>query len=240
MPCTESPVPEDPVPKGPVCHDTTQTHNSLLVKHTHTLTCWFTRLANDQCRHTHTNIHTQTINADTRTLMLQPYQMPYVKLLWYLHNCISFNCKYYRSFTSNVCLISTYTRKLKDVNRTLSWQWKVQRRSLGPINVYGFPSSQYAGVQHVCTLTAASCKRTCQRKQLPFERIKITLRQLRTSLELNPVNTGVLRIDLQRHLLHTRKAHLSRICNDFKPNYTQQLRSTTLAKKHKQQQQKMK
>ena len=64
---------------------------------------------------THTNKHTQTINADTRTLMLQPYQMPYVKLLWYLHNCISFNCKYYRSFTSNVCLISTYTRKLNDV-----------------------------------------------------------------------------------------------------------------------------
>ena len=53
MPYTESPGPEDPVPKGPVCHDTTQTHNSLLVKHTHTLTCWFTRLANDQCRHTH-------------------------------------------------------------------------------------------------------------------------------------------------------------------------------------------
>jgi len=83
MPYTESPGPEDPVPKGPVCHDTTQTHNSLL--------------------------------ADTRTFMLQPYQMPYVKLLRYLHNCISFNCKYYRSFTSNVCLISTYTRKLSDV-----------------------------------------------------------------------------------------------------------------------------
>ena len=63
-------------------------------EHTHTLTCWFTRLANDQCRHTHTNTPPQTINADTRTLMLQPYQMPYVKLLWYLHNCISFNCKY--------------------------------------------------------------------------------------------------------------------------------------------------
>jgi len=61
---------------------------------------------------THTNKHTQTINADTRTFMLQPYQMPYVKLLRYLHNCISFNCKYYRSFTSNVCLISTYTRKI--------------------------------------------------------------------------------------------------------------------------------
>ena len=136
--------------------------------------------------------------------------MPYVKLLWYLHNCISFNCKYYRS-----C-------------------------SLCPENVCGFPSSQYAGVQHVCTLTAASCKRTCLRKQLLFERIKITLCQLRTSLELNPVNTGVLRIDLQRHLLHTRKAHLSRICNDFKPNNTQQLRSPTLAKKHKQQQQKIK
>ena len=125
-------------------------------------------------------------------------------------------------------------------NQTLSWQWKVQRRSSCPINECGFPSSQYAGVQHVCTLTAASCKRTCQCKQLLFERIKITLRPLGTNLELNPVNTGVLRIDLQRHLLHTRKTHLSRICNDFKPNYMQHLRSTILAQKHKQQQQKMK
>ena len=124
-------------------------------------------------------------------------------------------------------------------NQTLSWQWKVQRRSLCPINVCGFPSSQYDGVQHVCTLTAASCKRTCQCKQLLFERIKITLR-LRTNLELNPVNTGVLRIDLQGHLLHTRKTHLSRICNDFKPNYMQHLRSTILAQKHKQQQQQQK
>jgi hypothetical protein len=107
---------------------------------------------------------------------------------------------------------------------------------LAPINDYGFPSSQYAGVQHVCTLTAASCKRTCLRKQLLFERIMITLRQLRTSLELNPVNTRVLRIDLQRHLLHTRKAHLSRIYNDFKPNSTQQLQSQKPEKKHKQQQ----
>ena len=35
MPYTESPGPEDPVPKGPVCDDTSQTHNSLLVKNTH-------------------------------------------------------------------------------------------------------------------------------------------------------------------------------------------------------------
>ena len=87
---------------------------------------------------TNTNKHTQTINADTRTLMLQPYQMPYVKLLWCLHNWISFNCKYYRSFTSNVCLMSTYTRKLNDVKSNAFLTMKSSTPQLVPNKCLGF------------------------------------------------------------------------------------------------------
>ena len=88
MPYTMYQGPEDPVPKRSAWNDTPQSHNLLLMKHTHTHSpddsrdsqtinadthayWWLKRLTKDQCRHTHT------------------HRTPRVTLLWHLHNWIS-------------------------------------------------------------------------------------------------------------------------------------------------------